>query len=81
MNHKDLYTLLKTIPEDRLPEVKIYLEGIKRSSSMDSYLDAAPAADEELTPESREAIRVALEEAKRGDVYSREDIIREFDLS
>lgn len=80
MDNKDLYPLLDAIPRNRLPEVKVYLEGISRSSSMDAYLDSAPYDDEELSPESREAVRVALEESKRGEVYSREDIIREFDL-
>lgn len=80
MNKKDLYRLIDTIPQNRLPEVKVYLEGISRSSSMDAYLDAAPYDDEELSPESREAVRIALEEAKRGEVFSREEIIKEFDL-
>lgn len=80
MDNTDLYPLLDAIPKSRLPEVKVYLEGISRSSSMDAYLDAAPDDDEELSPESREAVKTALAEAKLGEVFTREEIIREFDL-
>jgi predicted transcriptional regulator len=80
MNKTELYRLIDAIPQSRLPEVKVYLEGISRSSSMDAYLDAAPYDDEELSPESRAAVKTALEEARRGEVFSREEIVKEFDL-
>lgn len=60
MNYKDLYPLLQTIPENRLPEVKVYLERIGRGkTNMNAYLEAAPYEDEEISTEENAAVREA----------------------
>lgn len=74
MNKSDLYRLIDALPANRLPEVKVYLEGLERRSSMDAYLSSAPEDDEDLTPSELEAIRQGLEQAQRGDIVSRDDV-------
>ena len=82
MDNKDLYPLLDSIPQNRLPEVKVYLEGISLGkTNMDAYLDAAPYDDDEFSEEELASFEEAHQEYLRGETLSQEEIERRFDVA
>lgn len=83
MNRTDINRLLDRTPESELPKIGSFISYVISESQKDpleKFLDAAPYDDEELTPEELEGIEIGLEQIKRGEVVTREEIIGKLDL-
>ena len=83
MKRADIDRLLDKTPESELPKIGSFIGYVISESQKDpleKILEAAPYDDEELTSEDIEDIKTSLEQIQRGEVFSREEIIREFDL-
>jgi hypothetical protein len=76
---EDIHKLIDQIPEDTLPDVVRYLEEIRAESDpFLKYLESVPEEDEPVSEEEARAIDEAKAEVARGEVYSLEEIRREF---
>lgn len=76
-----LHQQIDALPEEDLPIAERLLAGL--SATADPVLRAlalAPVDDEPETPEEREAVEKAREEAARGEWISHEDLKRELGL-
>lgn len=74
----DLHRLVDELSDDEVEPAARALRIL--GSPVLRALRDAPEDDEELTPEEREAIEEGREAARRGDVVSSEELIRELGL-
>lgn len=83
MDRANIQRLLESVPESDLPKISSFIGYVISESKKDPFeklLENAPYDDEELTSEDIEGIKTSLEQIQRGEVFSREEIIREFEL-
>lgn len=83
MKRADIDRLLDKTPESELPKIGSYIGYIISESQKDpleKLLETAPMDDEELTSEELKDIEISLKQIKDGEIFSREEIIKEFDL-
>lgn len=80
MNRTDLYKLIDTIPESKLPIVHAYLKGFRDGSSTLKVLETAPDDDEPFTEAERIAVEKGRDQAARGEVFTLESVARELSL-
>ncbi len=72
------HLLLDVLPEEKLSAVRNLLEVLVEPLSR--ALAMAPVEDEELTPETAQALDRARASLARGEVVSHEEVLREFGL-
>lgn len=71
MSRRELYRLIRALPERQIPAAKKHLEsfvGADRNDAIRHALEAAPIDDEPLTCDERRAIEEAEEDIKAGRV-------------
>ncbi len=74
---EDLYRLIDELPVTELPTVRRFLEYVRDvDDPLLRVLANAPIDDEPETTEEAEAVRQALEDAKAGRTFSREEARR-----
>jgi hypothetical protein len=75
---REAHLLLDVLPEEKLVAVRslleVMVEPLSRSLAM------APAEDEEITPETAEALDRARASLARGEGVSHDEMLREFSL-
>jgi hypothetical protein len=73
-----LHVLVDELPDDELAAARRFLEFLRQQGEdpLRSFLDSAPWDDETLTEEDQAAIQEGLAEKARGEVLSREELVR-----
>ena len=84
MNKTDLYQLIEKLPESKIPTVGSFIGYVLAQSSYEELLDEAhdnaPLDDEEYSEEELESFNEALEEYRRGETISHEEIKRRYNV-
>lgn len=72
-----LHQLLKELPDDELPAVKLFIQLLTTRDPMFLALASALWDDEPVTEEEEAAVREAKEKIARGEVISDEEVWRQ----
>jgi hypothetical protein len=75
---RQAHALLDLLPDDKINAVRSLLEVMVEPSARSPSL--APVEEEEITPETAEALKRAKASLARGEGISHEEILREFGL-
>lgn len=85
MNKLDLHRLIDKLPESKIPTVGSFIGYVLSRSEYeelsDEAHDNAPLDDEEYSEEELESFQEALEEHRRGETISHEEIRRRYNVA
>lgn len=76
----EVQELLAELPDGELWRVKDFLAYLRTGDRMLLTMASAPYDDEPLTPEEEAAVAEGLEDSRRGNVRSLEEVRRELGL-